>query len=168
MTKLNPWLKRSLAAAAVTLTGLVGLSSDVQAGTATGDFEVRVTVTAACTLVTSDLQFPNYTTGQLSPIDGQVDFVVECPGASNLPVQLRVSPFGGGSVFEMANGLGDVLTYTLSDSAGGAAMAWNEDRAFGPIVDGTPQNLTVHGQIPGGQTVPEGSYAQQVTATLTF
>jgi len=160
----SSWIKRGLAAAAVSALALIGTSSDVKAGTANGTFEVRVQVNNACTLNTAPLVFPNYTSGQSIPVNGSTQIQVVCPGATALPVTLNLTT-GSGS-FEMTDGA-NFLAYTLYTDAGmSTPFAQGVDVPY--TVTGSPQPVDVFGEIAANLTPPSGNYAQTVTATLTF
>ena len=165
MTKIKTtWIKRGLAAAAVTAHAQIVPSSDVNAGTASGTFEVRVQVNNACTLNTAPLVFPNYTSGQSIPVNGSTQSQVVCPGATALPVTLNLTT--GSGTFEMTDGA-NLLPYTLYTDAGmSTPFAQGVDVPY--TVTGSPQPVDVFGEIAANLTPPSGNYAQTVTATLTF
>jgi spore coat protein U-like protein len=132
-------------------------------------FQVSVNFAAQCTFTESWLTFPNYTTNSAVNVTGSTTFQVACPGVSaGAPhtVQFAFGP-GTGTSFAMSNGVNSLNYQLCADSGCASPYTWNTN---GPNISITsyPQNVTFYGVIPKNQSVSLGSYAQDVTATMTF
>lgn len=162
--------KLVLGVVTTTAVGLAVFGPQVaEAGTSSSTFTVSTTVNAPCTITTSNLVFPNYTSGQRFSVPATTDFSISCPGSSSAtptPITLTFTTASG--QFAMTNGVNS-LNYQLCD---GSACDWGYSPGVrGPLLDvvGSPQTYTVYGWINPNQAVPGGLlYQQSVTATLEF
>ena len=167
MSTTKTWLKRILAMAAVSAAAVVAGDQSANAATATGNFVVRADVFGACTLAVADLAFPNYTSGQSVADDGATAVTVNCPGAtaaSPVAAQFNLSVAGG--VFQMTSGA-NTLDYALYQDAG-RTIPWVSGTDVNVSVVSNSQDVDVFGRIAANLTPAAGSYAQTVTATLTY
>jgi len=167
MTNTYKWTKRTIAATALAGAALLIGNPNAEAATTNGTFTVQTTVAGACTIVTNNLTFGNYTTGQVSDVDANTTVDVVCPGVgggTTLPVDLALAPAGG--TYVLADGTGSTLNYGLySDAPGGTLFGTSSY-----VVAANPEPLTIYGRIFGGQS-PTGIgnvHQQTVTATLTY
>jgi spore coat protein U domain-containing protein, fimbrial subunit CupE1/2/3/6 len=167
MSTTKTWLKRALAMAAVTAAAVVAGDQSASAATATGTFQVRADVFGSCSLAVADLAFPNYTSGQSTADDGATAVTVNCPGAtaaSPVAAQFQLSVVGG--VFQMSSGA-NTLAYELYQDAGRTTQ-WVSGTDVPVSIVSNSQDVDVFGRIAANLTPPVGSYAQDVTATLTY
>jgi hypothetical protein len=173
MISLKKRVAGSLALTMFTAFALISVigPSVAEAGTSTSTFTVSAVVNSPCTLTTSNLTFPAYSSGG-SGTKASANFVVNCPGvtAGNPDiVNLTFSTASG--QFAMTNGtVPDRLTYMLCDGA--ACNSAYSPGTHGPWfgVTTSPQTYSVYGFIDDNQNVAGGGllYQQTVTATLTF
>jgi hypothetical protein len=162
--------KRMLGVVTMAALGLAVFGPQIaQAGTSSSTFTVSTTVNSPCTITTTNLKFPNYTSGQRFSVAGTTDFSLSCPGATAgtpTPVTLTFTTTSG--VFAMTNGASS-LAYQLCD---GSDCTWGYTPSVrGPVINVTSsaQTYTVYGWINPNQPVPGGlPYSQSVTATLEF
>jgi len=158
-----------LALCAVTL-GFLGFSPSRAFGTtATTTFGVSATVLATCTVSATAMAFGNYSgvliTGTTSTI------TVTCTNTTTYNVGLSAGLSTGATVTtrKMVNGAA-LLGYSLYRDSG-LTQNWGvtigTDTASG-TGNGAAQPITVYGQVPAGQYVTPGSYADTITATVTY
>ena len=139
------------------------------------------TVTCTCTVSTTSLIFSGYNPLSASNVDSTGNVRVACGGIAGLaiPYSVAISAGGGASMTnrQMASGI-NKLSYNLYVSSAYAAI-WGDASGGTQTVSGgflldvlgsaTPQDLTVYGRIPGGQTtVKPGSYTDTLVVTLTY
>ena len=171
--------------------GCLALASPSWAATATATVNVTASVTQKCKITTTDVVFGGYdpvvtnlSTALTAPSPGTL--VVTCTkNASGVTLALSMGANStGGTVRRMfeAGGAGMYLTYQLyqpSATTPGAACAYTT--IWGDGINGatlTPsgttwgntsaQTFNVCGQVPAGQDVEQGSYADVITATVNF
>jgi spore coat protein U-like protein len=149
------------------------------AGTSTSAFEVTATVFASCTLSMGALALPSYVSGTATAVTGNANATVTCPGASaGRPVSVKIGIQAGAgagpgstlhpNIFEMDDGAGHVLTYSVKDDLG---HAFAPNGTANPAFNETTNVADVHtftATIPSLQGVPVGNYTQEDKATLTF
>jgi spore coat protein U-like protein len=137
--------------------------------TATTSFTLSVVVPASCTLSAGALAFGNYA-GTL--LNATSTISVNCTNTAPYNVGLNSGIAAGASVSNrsMTGPSSALLGYKLFSDAG-RTINWGNtvgtDTKAG-TGSGSVQVLTVYGQIPAGQLVRPGSYADTVTATLTY
>jgi spore coat protein U-like protein len=157
---------RNTAIAAALLVSVVGTNAWSQ--TKTGQFAVRASVNADCTVTTRDLDFGVYNPSANSRVNTTLD--VKCtPGSA-----VTVSFDGGGSGNPQArilsgpgSGLGYQLykdnAYSQAINTAGAAFTLTSAANTGATV-----TYTLYGQIASGQAVAAGNYTDTVRVTLSY
>ncbi|MCZ7447334.1 spore coat U domain-containing protein [Agrobacterium rhizogenes] len=156
-----------LSLAALVLTPASGLAQ-----VATTNFNVQITIQAACQINSAgNLDFG--TNGVIgAPIDVTSQIVVQCTAST--PFSLGLSA-GAGSGATVANRLmtstaGATISYSLYTTAAHSTVWGNTvgtDRQTGTGT-GAPQNFTVFGRVPAQTTPAVGVYTDTVTATLNY
>jgi spore coat protein U-like protein len=148
--------------------GLTPTSAVAQANPATTTFGVSATVLKDCIVSATALAFGNYT-GAVNTNTSTV--TVTCTNSTTYTVGLGVGLATGATVTtrQMQNGA-NLLNYGLF-SNGSWTTNWG-NTAPTNWVSGTgtggAQNITVYGQIPAGQYVVPGSYADTISVTVTY
>jgi len=155
-----------LAAASVLALGVV----NAQAATDTSTIAVTATVVENCMITTNtDLAFGAYDfLGANATADatttGQVEIICNNGSQGVLSLDSGLNAVAAGQqAMESTTLPGTYLTYTVSDTLGGTS--WIDVAVTG---DGTAQTFDVYGTIPAAQNAPVGSYADTVTATITY
>jgi spore coat protein U domain-containing protein, fimbrial subunit CupE1/2/3/6 len=185
-------LKATATRIVATVIACFALASPAWAGTATATLNVSATVTQTCKITTTDVVFgaydpvvTNLSTALNAPSPGTL--VVTCTkNASGVTLALSMGGFTTGGtnrrMKETTGGGTFYLTYQLyqpSATTAGAACAYTTiwgDGTNGNLLtpSGTtwgntaPQTFNVCGQVPAGQDVEQGSYADVITATVNF
>jgi spore coat protein U-like protein len=152
---------------------LQGLSlSGAQAATATGQFNVTLTLQAECRLTsTSNVAFG--TSGVItSPLTATGSVVVQCTNTTPFNVGLNAGNGTGATITNrlMSSGA-STLPYQLFRDAG-RTQNWGNTVGTDTLSgtgSGAAQSLTVYGlvPIPGTQPAP-GSYSDTVQVTVTY
>jgi spore coat protein U-like protein len=148
-----------------------------QAATATATLNVSATVVATCLINTTPVNFGSYD-GLTGPLNGTGTVSVTCTNGMGWEITLGqgAHPAGGSldtnPVRRMAdNATGLVfLDYGLYTDVGHTINWQNVTGASMPSGSGSgvAQSTTVYGQIPGGQNVATGGYADAVVATVNY
>jgi len=171
--------------------GCLALASPGWAATATATVNVTASVTQKCKITTTDVVFgaydpvaTNLSTALTAPSPGTL--VVTCTkNASGVTLALNTGTHSTGGtnrrMLETA-GAGMFLTYQLyqpSATTPSAACAYTTiwgDGTNGTVLtpsgttwgNASAQTFNVCGQVPAGQDVEQGSYADVITATVNF
>jgi len=139
------------------------------AATATATLGVSATVQSACTASASSLRFGTYTG---SIVNANSTISVRCTHLTPYNVGLSEGLAPGATVANrkmIGPGLA-LLGYTLRPGSGGIPN-WGHtigvDTVSG-IGNGSLQTLAVLGQIPAGQDVEDGAYADTITVTVSY
>ena len=162
-------IRRFLFAAACFIL-LPGGGTD-QPFTATSVLPVALEITGTCAVRASDLSFGNYHTNASSPLPGQTTVLLECTTGTDVEIGLDAGQGAGATVQErrMSSGT-DTLRYGLYQDAT-RVQVWGDTVGVDTVHaqgTGTPQAMTVYGQIPARQQVPAGSYSDIITVRMYF
>jgi spore coat protein U-like protein len=158
------------------LTGLLLLG-------ALGAMDARA---SSCTVSTTPLAFGAYTSPGGARVDSSASVVVTCTPTYLLlacttayTLSLSNGVVGTPGDRQMAAGTGRLRYGLFSDAA--RSIPWGDGGASGSKVGGSistgllsllclqgKRNHTVYGRLPASQSVPAGSYADQVVLTITY
>jgi len=158
--------------ATVALTALSISSELALAQTANDTFAVTAEVIDACDITANDLSFGNYSAISGSNVDATSTLDVTCTTSTSYVIALNVGTTSGGAFTGrlMTDG-SNTLDYNLYTSTARTSV-WGDGTGATLTVSGTGngslQSLTVYGRVPASQNVPVGSYADTVTATISF
>ncbi len=167
---------RKILSAAFTASVLAAGVAD--AATTTTTFAVTATMNATCSAAATALNFPAYTPGA-GAVTATSTITLTCTNGSQPTVALNVGTTAGDAFTQrlMASGT-NTLQYNLYTTAA-LGNVWGDGTGTTKTVQvpapstglGTPQTLTVYGQLPDSTTnrnaVP-GSYSDLITATVTY
>jgi spore coat protein U-like protein len=144
-------------------------STSAGAATSTATFQVTATVPASCHISAGALAFGTYTGAQA---DATSAISVNCTNSTPYNVGLDSGLAAGATVAsrKMTGPGGAVLGYTLLRDAGRSTNWGNTvgTDTVGGTGNGNDQSLTVYGRVAAGQSVAPGSYADTITATVTY
>lgn len=173
-----------LAAAALA----AGFGTDASAASAGTNLNISATVNQTCTISTSAVAFGTYDpvgTNASTALAGTGSLSVTCTNGST-GVTLTLGNGGNYASNGNQRGMGPItgsyLSYELyqpsattpSAACGALTQRWGTTGAeiFTPSgvtwAAASPQTFNVCGNVPAGQNVPAGSYADTVTATVNF
>lgn len=168
--------RRLLVAAAVAGTFVLSIRT-APAATTTYTLNISASVSASCTLSATAVSFGALSTATATNGTGSV--TVNCTPGDSLTIALDAGSHAASGQRQMVNG-SNFATYNLYQptSAGNAesspAIAWgdggttNSGSTFSTTGTGSNQVFKVYGQVPSGQTLYSGNYADAVTVTLTY
>ena len=158
-----------LAAAAVLAVGT--LPAVGTAATATGQFQVLLTINAECQLVSaSDLDFG--TTGVIQTgVAATSNIVVQCTKTTPYQIGLDAGLGAGATVAsrKMTGGT-ETVDYTMYQDSGRTSV-WGNTLGSDTVAStgtGAQQTFTVYGYVPPQTTPPPGSYLDTVQVTVTY
>jgi len=164
---------RRLATAALATFAFVAGSA--HAATATTTFNVRITITAACDISTTaptDVNFGSQPSTATN-VDNQGALNVNCTPSAPYTIALDNGQNGtDANSRKMSNGT-SLVPYQLYRAAGRtAADIWGSTtggsgNVYAGTGTGSVQTLPVFGRVPS-TNFPAGSYADVITATITY
>ncbi|QHE75085.1 Csu type fimbrial protein [Hydrogenophaga sp. PBL-H3] len=141
---------------------------------------------STCAVAVTPLAFGAYTSPGGPRVDSSASVIVTCTPtylllACNVAYTLSLSNglVGSPGDRQMASGAGRLHFTLYSDAA--RSTPWGDGGASGGTVGGSlstsllgllclqgTRNHTVYGRIPANQSVPAGTYLDQVTLTITY
>ena len=146
------------------------IASVVDNGTTTSrSITVTAVVQATCTLSATNLAFGTYN-GVVN--NSTSSLTISCTNSTTYNVGLNAGLATGATVTNrsMTGPLSALLNYKLFSNAG-RTTNWGSTVGTDTLAgtgNGTPQPLTVYGQIPAAQIKRPGSYSDTITATITY
>ncbi|WP_348264704.1 spore coat U domain-containing protein [Telmatobacter sp. DSM 110680] len=140
-----------------------------EAATATTSLGVSATVQATCVVSASSMNFGAYTGAALSATSA---ISVNCTNSTPYNVGLSAGLAPGATVNNrLMVGPGPaLLSYALSSNSKGI-VNWGKTVGADTIAgtgNGTPQALSVYGQIPAGQFITTGAYSDTIAVTVIY
>src|SRR5581483_549225 len=160
---------RKSAIAAIAAAAVSGVAG---AGTATGTFTVQATISSACVVSATTLNFGAYSPAASSALTGSSTVSVNCTSGSPYTTALNIGSGGGSFVTRtMLNG-GSTLDFNLYRDAA-YSQVWGDGTGATFTVAGTgsglltSNNITVYGQIPISQDKQVGTYTSLITVTVS-
>lgn len=160
---------RAIAAAAV---ASIVAASTTQAATSSATFTVNANVLAVCSVSATNLNFGDYNAVVGSANNATSALSVTCTNGQGYTIALDAGTSSGAAVNarKMTSGV-HTLNYGLYTNSGRSTI-WGDGTLSTATVAGTgngsAQSVTVYAQLPTGQHVADGSYADTITVTLTY
>jgi spore coat protein U-like protein len=141
----------------------------VDAATTSASFSVSVTVQAACAISASSMRFEPH---DLRSVSATSTVSVNCIPSTPYNVGLSAGLAPGATVAnrKMIGPGSALLGYSLQSDAGGI-VNWVQTVGVDTVAGtgkGSVRKLSVLGQIPAGQYVADGAYADTITVTVTY
>jgi spore coat protein U-like protein len=146
------------------------------AGSNTSNLDISASVPSSCTISTVGLTFDSYSYASGLDTDGVGTVSTNCTVNTTAVIKLdqgnnfatnssNTAPLRRLKNTDTTN----YLNYTLYQNSAKTTI-WGDSTNTGVTLsgDGSDGPTTVYGRIPGGQSVPAGSYSDTVTATVTF
>ncbi|KPC49869.1 Csu type fimbrial protein [Amantichitinum ursilacus] len=151
---------------------LIGAQNAFAVTTQTSQFQVSLTLQAACTITSSALNFG--TQGVLtSAINQSTSLSVTCTNAAPYSIGLDAGNVTGSAVSSrllQAGAGGPTVAFQLYKDSSRSQIWGNTvgvDAATG-VGNGSAQTLSVYGQIAPQSTPAAGTYSSTITATISF
>ena len=146
-------------------------ASAAQAAIATGNFTSQITITATCTVETTNtLDFGS--NGLLTAnIDVTATFDVLCSNTTPYDIGLNEGTTAGGTTTtRLMDNAGTTVSYQMFSDPG-LTTNWGDtvptDTVAG-IGNGSTQTLTIYGRVPPQASVAPATYTDLVTITITY
>ena len=150
---------------------VVALGAGNAAFATTDSFSVTATVIENCTVSAADLAFGNYdpiVANLSAAIPQSADLTVTCTDGSAVSIALDDGDnFSSGRRMRLGVTT-DFLSYELYQEAGLENVFGSGAQAVAHNGTGAAETVTVHGNLPGGQNVPVGSYSDIIDVTITL
>jgi spore coat protein U-like protein len=175
MWHLIDWISRVSAAIFVCL----GAAAMAQAGTATANLTVQITITASCTINAATLDFGSNagTTLVAANIDASTTVSVTCTNGSPYSIGMDNGANVSGSQRRMKSG-SNFLNYNLYvdsartnawTTAASSSTCTTTNSCFLGTGNGAAQSVSIYGRVPSiGTAPPTGTYTDTVTMTITY
>ena len=154
--------------------------ASAQAGTATGNLTVQITITASCTINAATLDFgSNPGTNLLSAnVDTSTTVSVTCTNGAPYSIGMDNGANVSGSQRRMKNGATNFLNYNLYTDSG-RTNAWTTAATSTTCTtanscalgtgNGAAQSVSIFGRVPTVATAPSaGAYTDTVVMTITY
>ncbi len=156
------------------------MSAIAQAGTATSNLTVQITITASCTINAATLDFGASVPGTTlvsANVDAATTVSVTCTNGSPYSIGMdNGANFSG--TRRMKQGTTNFLSYGLYIDAG-RTNAWTTaasssactttNSCFLGTGSGSAQSVNIYGRVPStGTAPPTGTYTDTVTMTITY
>lgn len=146
---------------------------NAQAATTTSSFAVTLTITADCSITsTNALAFGS--SGLLSGnIDATTSMGVQCTNTTPYNIGLNAGTGSGATVAtrKMTGPASATIDYSLYTNAGRTTV-WGNTVGSDTVAttgNGAAQSHTIYGRVPSTATTPApGSYSDTITVTVTF
>jgi spore coat protein U-like protein len=175
--KLARATRRSVAALFVLALADGGVSA--QAGTATANLTVQITITASCTINAATLDFGSNPGTNLiaANVDTSTTVSVTCTNSAPYSIGMDNGANFSGSR-RMKNGASNFLSYNLYTDAG-RTNAWTTAASSTTCTaanscalgtgNGAAQSVNIYGRVPTVATAPTaGAYTDTVVMTITY
>ncbi|WP_348760701.1 spore coat U domain-containing protein [uncultured Salinisphaera sp.] len=158
---------------------LAALAGPAWGDTKTSTFQVTATVLKNCTIDSTNLAFGNYDPLAGTAVNQTSTVNVKCTLSTPYTVALNTGANAGNATAfssrAMRGPADNLLKYQLYTDSARTAI-WGDGTNGTQTISGTgngvliatPQARTVYGQVPGGQDVQPGAYADTVVATITY
>lgn len=163
---------------ATLMTACLCAASSAQAGTATANLTVQITITASCTINAATLTFPSTPGTSLltTAVTGNTTVSVTCTSGSPYSIGMdNGANFSG--TRRMATGgnfigyglyVDAALTHPWTTGASNSTCTTLNDCYLG-TGSGSAQSVPIYGQVPIVATAPpSGTYSDTVTMTITY
>lgn len=158
----------TLAPALILLT-----STAVQSGSTTASLGVSIVVTNNCSVTTSGVQFSGYdpsASNASTPASAAGSVTLACTQGSAPVIGLSYGTHQSGATRRASDGANFIAYQLYKD--GGHTQPWgdagSEALNAGPSASKQPRSFPVHGQVPAGQNVPSGTYADTIVVSVNF
>jgi spore coat protein U-like protein len=171
---------KSVVCGIVTIAAAMIVASHAQAGTATANLTVQITITASCTINAATLDFgSNPGTNLLaSNVDATASLSVTCTSGSPYSIGMDNGANASSGQRRMKNGTTNFINYNLfTDSLRTAPWTTASSNTVCTTTNscvlgtgtGASQSVTIYGRVPIVASAPaSGAYTDTVVMTVTY
>ena len=159
--------------ALVSMMLVAAISTACWAATTTTNFNVQITITNSCTIVSAtNLNFGSVGVIGAAGVDSTSTITVQCTSLAPYNVGLSAGIGSGATVGSrfMTSAASNKVGYSLYQDAA-HSLVWGETIGTDTIAGtgtGASQALTVYGHVPSQATPAAAVYNDTVTATVTY
>lgn len=171
VTRVAKCVRRS---SIVVLTVVMALAPAVApAATVTTTFNVQITITNACTIVSAtNLNFGSVGVIGAAGVDSTSTITVQCTSGAPYNVGLSAGTGTGATVASrlMTSAASNTVGYSLYQDAA-HSLVWGTTISTNTVAgtgSGASQALTVYGHVPSQSTPPAAVYNDTITVTVTY
>jgi spore coat protein U-like protein len=154
-----------------------GISGTALAATDTVQFQVRLVITESCdiqTVAATDMDFLTHARSEHGPVDAEGSLVVNCSAGTPYTIGLdaganSTTATASADNRRMISDNGDFLPYGLYRDAG-RTLFWGDVIGADTLAgtgSGSAESIPVYGRVLS-INAPAGTYADTVTATITY
>ncbi len=163
---------RAKLVAASAIVTLMLVSPALATTNVTSQFQVTATVAGTCTLTTTNLAFGAYNPATSTALTGTTTVSPTCTNTTPYTLSFDGGTTSGGTIAQrlMANGAA-TLKYNLYTTSADTTILGDGTSGSSTLSgtgNGAAQSTTIYGAIPVGQYVTPGSFADTVTATVSY
>ena len=136
---------------------------------ATSNFQSSATLSASCKVSINPLSFGTITPSA-TPTKVNTTMTLTC--SKGLLVSIAID--GGNSPTRYdrymlgSNGNTDKLVYNVYYESNTESESWNMTNYYDMYTDGTPQPITIYGQVDGSQYVKPDNYTDNLTVIIDY
>ena len=159
--------------ALVSMMLVAAISTACWAATTTTNFNVQITITNSCTIVSAtNLNFGSVGVIGAAGVDSTSTITVQCTSLAPYNVGLSAGIGSGATVGSrfMTSAASNKVGYSLYQDAA-HSLVWGETIGTDTIAGtgtGASQALTIYGHVPSQATPAAAVYNDTVTATVTY
>lgn len=143
------------------------------AATVTTTFNVQITITNACTIVSAtNLNFGSVGVIGASGVDATSTITVQCTSLAPYTIGLNAGIGSGATVASrlMTSGASNTVSYSLYQDAA-HSLVWGPTIGTNTVAgtgNGASQAITVYGHVPSQSTPAAAVYNDTITVTVTY
>jgi spore coat protein U-like protein len=151
--------------------GVAIFAPNAGAATATGNFQVRITIQESCIVAsTNSLDFGSQNI-LAANVDQTTTLSVQCTPSTAYDIGLNAGTGVGATIaVRKMTGAGGTVDYSLYQDAP-RAILWGDSVGTNTVSgtgNGAAQSYTVYGRVPPQTTPAAGSYLDTITVTVTY
>lgn len=160
---------------AVAGMALAAACFNAEAGTATANLQVQITLIASCAISANTLNFGSSVGVLNAVVNGSSTLSVTCSNTTPYTVGLDAGTVAGSTIATRlmagttAGNTGTTMQFQLYSDSGRTTQWGNSSGTWvGGTGNGSAQTLNVYGQVPVQTTPKPDTYQTTITATVTY
>lgn len=150
-------------------SAVVGLANAAQAATATSTFQVAASVLSTCQVSSANIDFGTYDPLAAVGLSSNGNVQITCTLSTPYSIGFNTGSGDSTATRKMRSG-SQTLNYALYRDLG-RTLNWGDSigtDTLAGIGTGLPVLHTVYAFLPSGQIVPNGTYSDTITVTVTY
>jgi spore coat protein U-like protein len=151
--------------------GIAPFARHAGAATATGNFQVRITIQESCIVASTNTLDFGLQNVLAANVDQTTTLSVQCTPSTNYDIGLNAGTGAGATVaVRKMTGPGGTVDYSLYQD-GPRSQVWGDTVGTNTVPgagNGSPQAHIIYGRVPPQTTPAAGSYVDTITVTVTY